>query len=29
VWRNVICNWIYRLSGIPDEKRRVGAERRR
>jgi alpha-glucuronidase len=24
VWRDAICNWIYRLSGIPDEKRRVG-----
>jgi alpha-glucuronidase len=24
VWRDTICNWIYRLSGIPDEKGRVG-----
>jgi alpha-glucuronidase len=24
VWRDAICNWIYRLSGIPDEKDRVG-----
>ena len=24
VWRDVICNWIYRLSGIPDDKGRVG-----
>ena len=24
VWRDVICNWIYRLSGIRDEKGRVG-----
>ncbi len=23
VWRDVICNWIYRLSGIPDDKGRV------
>jgi alpha-glucuronidase len=21
VWRDAICNWIYRLSGIPDEKK--------
>ena len=20
VWRDAICNWIYRLSGIPDDK---------
>jgi len=25
VWRDTICNWIYRLSGIPDEKHRVGS----
>jgi alpha-glucuronidase len=25
VWRDTICNWIYRLSGIPDEKGRVGS----
>jgi len=24
VWRDVICNWIYRFSGIRDEKGRVG-----
>jgi alpha-glucuronidase len=24
VWRDAICNWIYRLSGIPDAKGRVG-----
>jgi len=24
-WRDVICGWIYRLSGIPDNKRRVGS----
>ena len=23
VWRDAICNWIYRLSGIPDQKGRV------
>lgn len=23
-WRDVICNWIYSLSGIPDQKGRVG-----
>ena len=28
VWRDTICNWIYRLSGIPDQKGRVGKERR-
>jgi alpha-glucuronidase len=22
-WRDTICNWIYRLSGIPDSKRRL------
>ncbi len=25
VWRDAICNWIYRLSNIPDQKGRVGA----
>jgi len=25
VWRDAICNWIYRLSGIPDQKARVQA----
>jgi alpha-glucuronidase len=24
-WRDAICNWIYRLSGIPDQKGRVGS----
>ncbi len=24
VWRDAICNWIYRLSGVPDAKGRVG-----
>lgn len=24
VWRDAICNWISHLSGIPDEKSRVG-----
>jgi alpha-glucuronidase len=24
VWRDAICNWIYQLSGIPDDKARVG-----
>ena len=28
VWRDAICQWIYRLSGIPDEKHRVGDARR-
>jgi alpha-glucuronidase len=23
VWRDAICNWIYRLSGIADEKGRL------
>jgi alpha-glucuronidase len=23
-WRDAICGWIYSLSGIPDDKRRVG-----
>lgn len=26
VWRDGICNWIFRLSGIPDEKGRVGTQ---
>ncbi|HME09190.1 MAG TPA: alpha-glucuronidase, partial [Bryobacteraceae bacterium] len=26
VWRDTIYNWIYRLSGIPDEKGRVKTE---
>jgi alpha-glucuronidase len=26
VWRDAICNWIHRLSGIPDDKGRVGNE---
>ncbi|MGA2101107.1 MAG: alpha-glucuronidase family glycosyl hydrolase [Candidatus Sulfotelmatobacter sp.] len=25
VWRDAICDWIYRLSGIPDQKGRVGS----
>ena len=24
VWRDAICNWIYMLSGIPDDQGRVG-----
>jgi alpha-glucuronidase len=24
VWRDAICNWFYAMSGIPDEKGRVG-----
>jgi alpha-glucuronidase len=24
VWRDTICNWIFGLSGIPDQKGRVG-----
>jgi len=24
VWRDTICNWIYRLSGIPDDTGRAG-----
>ncbi len=24
VWRDAICNWIYRLSGIPDQRGRFG-----
>ncbi|MFZ0861812.1 MAG: alpha-glucuronidase family glycosyl hydrolase [Candidatus Sulfotelmatobacter sp.] len=26
VWRDTICNWIYRLSGIPDDKGRVALQ---
>lgn len=26
VWRDTICDWIFRLSGIPDRKGRVGNE---
>jgi alpha-glucuronidase len=29
VWRDTIGNWIYRLSGIPDDKGRVGSEARK
>ena len=29
VWRDAICNWIFHLSGIPDEKGRVGAPSQR
>ncbi len=25
-WRDAICNWIYRLSGIPDDKGRVASQ---
>ena len=25
VWRDTICAWIFRLSGIPDDKGRVAA----
>lgn len=28
VWRDTICHWIHRLSGIPDNKGRVGVESR-
>ncbi len=28
VWRDTICNWIYRVSGIPDQKGRVQPEGR-
>jgi len=28
VWRDAICNWIYRLSGIADAKGRIGEPRR-
>ena len=28
VWRDTICNWIYQLSGIPDQKGRLGKESR-
>jgi alpha-glucuronidase len=24
IWRDTICNWIFRLSGIPDQQKRVG-----
>jgi alpha-glucuronidase len=24
-WRDAVCNWAYRMSGIPDQKGRVGA----
>jgi alpha-glucuronidase len=24
VWRDAVCNWFYRTSGIPDEQARVG-----
>jgi alpha-glucuronidase len=27
VWRDTICDWIYHLSGIPDQKGRVGGRR--
>ena len=26
VWRDAICKWVYRLSGIPDAKGRLGRE---
>lgn len=26
VWRDAICKWIHRLSGIPDDKGRVGMQ---
>ncbi len=29
VWRDAICKWIHRLSGIPDDKGRVGNLARR
>jgi alpha-glucuronidase len=28
VWRDTICNWIYQLSGIADQKGRVGTHAR-
>jgi alpha-glucuronidase len=28
-WRDTICNWIYQLSGIPDQKRHLGNPARR
>jgi alpha-glucuronidase len=28
VWRDTICNWIYQLSGIPDQKGRVATDAR-
>lgn len=27
VWRDTICSWIHQLSGIPDEKGRVGTQK--
>lgn len=24
VWRDAVCNWFYRISGIPDQRGRVG-----
>ncbi len=24
VWRDAVCNWFFRMSGIPDEQHRVG-----
>jgi alpha-glucuronidase len=24
VWRDAVCNWFFRISGIPDEQHRVG-----
>jgi alpha-glucuronidase len=29
VWRDAICNWAFRLSGIPDEKGRIGIDLRK
>jgi alpha-glucuronidase len=28
-WRDAICNWIYQVSGIPDQKGRIGNSARR
>ena len=28
VWRDTICDWVYHLSGIPDQKERFGREPR-
>jgi len=28
VWRDSICNWIYRLSNIPDQKGRLGSAKK-
>ena len=28
-WRDAICTWAYRMSGIPDQKGRVGTADRR